>query len=329
MSAPTPAPELSIVVLSWNTKDLLEACLSSLRALGDRVSREVIVVDNASEDGSADHVASRHAWCLLIRNERNEGYARGNNVGIRAASGSKILLLNSDTEVQEGALDRLCAFLDEHPEHGAVGGGLRNPDGSIQPACMRFPTLLTALFFDMELERRWPENPATFRYFMRDYDHATSRDVDQPPGACLLVRRSALERIGLFDETLWLYFNDVDLCQRLWKAGYRIHYLVEACVVHRTGSSTKRFTRRVLEWQRNRRAYYRKWYGWFGERWIRLMIRWRALEERARIARLTATAADRSAARRELRELVRETMLPIEFLPVPGLDRDASTKPLR
>ena len=313
------APKLSIVTLSWNTQDLLRACLASLRTLDDEVAREVIVVDNASSDGSADMVAHEFPEVRLIRNAQNEGYARGNNIGMQESRGEYVLLLNSDTEVQQGTLDRLCWFLDENGNYGAVGGGLRNGDGTTQAACMRFPTRLTALFFDMELDRRWPENPVIHAYYMRDYDHETSRDVDQPPGACLCLRRSLLERIGLFDETLWLFFNDVDLCKRVWEAGARIRYLVEAPVIHHVGSSTAKFGRRIIEWQRNRRYYYRKHFGLLGGIYIDLMVRWRRLEERRKIKQ---SGAERAAIRRalgELDEMFREIMEPIERAETPAL----------
>lgn len=299
-------PELSIVVLSWNTRELLQSCLESLERAHDTVMRELIVVDNASADGSAEMVRERFPAAQLLVNARNEGYARGNNLGIAASRGEFVLLLNSDTEVRDGSLDKLVGFLREHRGHGAVGAGLQNADGSIQPCCMRFPTLLVPLFFDMNLDKRWPRNPVMRRYFMRDYDHRTSRDVDQPPGACLLLRREVLETVGLFDEELWLYFNDVDLCRRIRRAGWRIHYLVEAPVVHHVGQSTKRFSTRVVEWHRNRLAYYRKHYGRLGAAWVRLMVRWRAWEERRRLRAELRDPEERAAALRELAGIVRD-----------------------
>ncbi|MBK9384770.1 MAG: glycosyltransferase family 2 protein [Planctomycetes bacterium] len=305
-----PAPELSIVILSWNTRELLQRCLESLRQVRDGVRRELLVVDNASSDGSSEMVRERFPEARLLVNARNEGYARGNNIGIAATSGANVLLLNSDTEVRDGSLDKLVGFLRGHRAHGAVGAGLLNADGSVQPCCMRFPTLLVPLFFDMNLDKRWPRNPVMRRYFMRDYDHRTSRDVDQPPGACLLIRREVLEKVGVFDEELWLYFNDVDLCKRIRRAGWLIHYLVEAPVVHHVGQSTKRFSTRVVEWHRNRLAYFRKHYGRLGAAWVRCMVRWRAWEERRRLRRELRDAGEREAALRELEGIVRDIFAP-------------------
>jgi len=177
---------LSVVVLSWNTRDLLEACLRALFASDPPEPFEVILVDNASEDGSADAVARGFPQAVLVRNGMNEGYARGNNIGLRRCRGAYLLLLNSDTEVRPGALRTLTDFMDAEPDYGACGSQLLNPDGTLQRACMRFPGPLTLLFFDTFVEKLFPENPVVRRYFMRDFDHAASRDVDQPPGACFL-----------------------------------------------------------------------------------------------------------------------------------------------
>jgi len=129
---------LSVVILSWNTKDLLEACLGSIFSKEWNLDIEVIVVDNASEDGSSQMAATKFPEVMLIQNKKNEGYARGNNIGIRSCKGDHILLLNSDTEVRDGSFDKMVLFLEDNPEYGACGGQLINPDGSLQTACMRF-----------------------------------------------------------------------------------------------------------------------------------------------------------------------------------------------
>jgi len=256
---------LSVVVLSWNTRDLLRSCLRAIFASGPPDPLEVIVVDNASEDGSADAVAREFPEVVLVRNAVNEGYARGNNIGLRRCRGDYLLLLNSDTEVRPGALQALTAFLDENPDHGACGSQLLNPDGTLQRACMRFPGALTLLFFDTFLEKLFPENPVVRRYFMRDFDHASSRDVDQPPGACFLLRRAVVDRVGYLDEELFLFYSDVDYCKRIREAGWRIRFGSESKVMHHGGASTRRYRDFGLEWHRNRVAYFRKHYGLAGE----------------------------------------------------------------
>ena len=185
----TPQPEVSVVVLSWNTKDLTLACLRALHAETPRHSREVIVVDNGSTDGSADAIAAEFPQVTLQRNAENAGFSGGNNQGARLATGRRLCLLNSDTEVRPGALDRLVDFLIENPEYGAVAPKLVNPDGSVQRACMRFPGIGTALVYDTFLSKFPPGKWVDDRYYMRSFDHLTSQDVQQPPGACLMMGR--------------------------------------------------------------------------------------------------------------------------------------------
>ena len=256
--------DLSVIILSWNTRDLLEACLRSLEDSVQDVDFETVVVDNASEDGSLDLVTDRFPGVRLIVNAKNEGYARGNNIGIRAAKGDYLLLLNSDTEVEDHALDRMVGFLAENPDYGACGAQLFYPDGRVQRACMRFPTLATTLFFDTFIERLWPGNPVVRRYFMREFDHRSSIDVDQPPGACCMAPRSVVDLVGLLDEELWLFYNDVDWCLRIRRAGYKIRFLTEAQVVHHGGGSTRKYADFSLEWHRNRVRYFRKHFGLAG-----------------------------------------------------------------
>lgn len=302
--ASSDAPELSIVVLSWNTKDLLEACLRSLEALGaDEPSFEVIVVDNASSDGSADMVERDFPRVRLLRNPRNDGYAIGNNLGAARARGEFVLLLNSDTEVHPGALATLVGFMRDHPSHGACAPRLDWPDGRPQLSCKTFPTLGVAVFFDTCFERWFPRNRVLRRYFMREFDHTTSRDVDQPPGAALLVRRALWTELGGFDPELWLFFNDVDLCRRLWARGHKVAYVAEARILHHEGRSTRQFPEFGAMWHKNRMAYYRKTYGVFGALLARVMTTVRGFEEARRLARAGSPADERAAVWRAVREV--------------------------
>ena len=299
------SPKLSIVVLSWNTEELLRACLLSLRAI-DGVDHEVIVVDNASSDPSPDMVAHEFPDVRLIRNAKNVGYAEGNNVGIRAARGEHVFLLNSDTEVAPDAPRRLVEFLETHPEHGAVGARLLNVDGTTQRACMRFPTRWVAVGFDTWFGERFPLKGVIDRYFYRDFDHESSRDVDQPPGAAVVIPRRVFDEVGLLDPQLFLFFNDVDLCQRIWGRGYRVHYLHEAEVTHHGGASTSRYGDFALEWHRNRARYYLRAFGRTGFVLAKGMTTWRALEEWWRGARPLRDPDERAAATRAIRRVVDE-----------------------
>lgn len=234
-------PRLSIVVLSWNTRELLDACLSSLQAAGGLAWEDVIVVDNASADGSADLVAERFPTVRLVANGQNDGYAIGNNIGAARARGQYLLLLNSDTEVGPGVLESLVGFLDDHPRHGACAPRLVHANGQVQLSCKAFPGLATAVFFDTCFGRWWQRNREIPRYFMSEFDHLTSRDVDQPPGAALLVRRDLWNLLGGFDPELWLFFNDVDLCRRMAELGWRVAYRAELPILHHEGCSTRQF----------------------------------------------------------------------------------------
>ncbi|HET6204990.1 MAG TPA: glycosyltransferase family 2 protein [Planctomycetota bacterium] len=303
------APDLSVVVLSWNTREWLRRCLAALAADGTRLRRETIVVDNASSDGSPEAVEREFPWARCVRNARNEGYARGNNLGLALARGAFLCTLNSDAAVRPLALDRLVAYLRAHADCGAAAPKLLNPDGSVQPACMRFPRLSTALFFDTFLDRLFPRNGVVARYFMRDVDPGESRDVEQPPGACLVLRREAIEAVGPFDEDLWLFFNDVDLCLRLARAGWRIRYLAEAEVVHEKGASTSKYPRFAVEWHKNRLAYYRKHYGPAGALVVRAAVAARGIEEALRIRRRTPRGASRREEMRRLRLSLAEVLL--------------------
>ncbi len=296
-AADTPAatPRLSVVVLSWNTRELLAACLSSLRAVAHELAVQLIVVDNDSADGSADMVAERFPEALLLRNPTNDGYAIGNNLGAALARGEYLLLLNSDTEVRPGTLPALLAFLDGHPRHGACAPRLVNPDGTPQLSCKTFPTLGTAVYFDTFMDRRFPSNRVIPRYFMADFDHLSSRDVDQPPGAAFLIRRALWEQLHGFDPELWLFFNDVDLCRRLRAAGHSVAYVAEVTILHHEGRSTSQFPSMGALWHRNRLAYYRKAFGWRGTIIARVMSTVRGMEEVRTLRRNGAPPEARSA----------------------------------
>jgi GT2 family glycosyltransferase len=272
-------PDLSIIVLSWNTRDLLRECLEAVERGKGALSLETIVIDNASTDGSADLVAAEFPAAKLVRNDSNRGYARGVNQGLALATGAKVCLLGSDTRVAPDALPKLCAFLDAHPGAGAAAPRLVNPDGSIQRACMRFPTLKTVLWWDTFLAAWRPRSRELVRYQYLDWDHRGSRAVDQPPGTCLVLPRTVVEQIGPMDERLWLFFNDVDWALRLQKAGLQLWYVDEAEVVHHLGASTKRYTDFGAEWHRNRIAFYRKHYGFVGSALSKTVLVYAAIRQ--------------------------------------------------
>lgn len=217
---------ISVVLTHWNTRPLLYEALTSLQQTGPRTGLEVIVVDNGSTDGAASMVASEFPGYLLIANKENLGYARANNQGIACAQGVYVLLLGSDTVMREGTVERLAAYLDAHPETGAVSCRLLNPDGSPQLSCRRFPRLRDAVATYLNL------HALTGRYTMRGFDFGTTQVVEQPAATCLLVRRDLLRAIGGFDETYSILYTDVDLCRRISAAGRTIVYVADAEIVH-------------------------------------------------------------------------------------------------
>jgi len=301
-------PELSVVILSWNTEELLRRCLRALAEDGFPGEREILVVDNASRDGSAAMTAREFPRVRLLRQERNLGYAEGNNLGARAARGRWLCLLGSDTEVRPGALARLVDFLARHDEYGAAAPRLVSPDGETQRACMRFPGFFTALTFDNLFASSPPGRWVQDRYYMRDFDHLASRDVDQPPGTCLVTGRRLFLDLGGLDRELFLFFNDVDFCRRLRRRGAPIRYLAEAAVLHRGGASTGRYGRMAVQWQKDRLRYYRKWYGrWIGPL-VKLFVLERGLEEWFAIRRRHVRPEERRAAGRELAAAVKEVL---------------------
>lgn len=306
--------ELSIVIASWNTRELLRECLRSLRvdAGHSAYRREIIVVDNASEDGSAAMVETEFPDVVLIRNPENRLYSVAYNQGADLARGRYFCLLNSDIEVLPGSLDRLVAFLEEHPEYGAASPRLLNMDGTVQRSCSRFPTLADPLVDSTSLGRIPPGARLIRRRAMADFDHEHSRDVDQPPTACMVVHCGEYRRMGGLDPSLSLYFNDVDFCQRLWARGRRIRYLAEAAVYHHQGASTRELdrSRRNTLWFQDREAYFIKHHGWVGRMWMRGVLYAHVMELGARISLGPQPRAKARVSRRELLELARQCTAP-------------------
>ena len=319
--------DLSIIIVNWNTRDLLARCLDSVAAdrqpaLGQRdppaslqptthnpqpathnLQLEVFVVDNASTDGSADMVRARFPWVRLIENSENVGFAAANNQAIRHSRGRYILLLNSDTEVQPGALQALVDFMEGRPDAGAVGAQLLNPDGSRQLSCHPMLTPERELWRLLFLEKIWPR--ATYPWHR--WDAGTPRRVEVIKGACLLLRRLALDQVGLLDESYFMYTEEVDLCYRLAQKGWELWWLPQARVIHHEAQSTKQAAERMyLQLYRSKIQFFRK-FG--GERqaerfkwWLRL-----AYGPRAVVASLGAPFSPPWAARaRTYRRLLAE-----------------------
>lgn len=246
MKTPSPDPVLSICIVSWNVREVLRDCLESIRAAGPEIDYEVLVVDNASGDGSADMVESAFPEVSLIRGRRNLGFAAASNRAIRSARGRYLLLLNPDTLLREGSLEEMVRFLDLHPAAGGAGPRLLNPDGSLQPSIRALPNMTAALGEHTILGNLGLFRRARSAYLRREFDYGRPAIVEQPMGAALFLRREALDRVGLLDEGFFLYFEEVDLCRRLAEAGWPLWYNPAAEIVHRGGESTGRAGGRAL-----------------------------------------------------------------------------------
>jgi len=266
-----PPPDLSVCIVNWNTRTDLEQALTSVLDTEPSLALEVVVLDNASRDGSAEMVRSRFPGVALLRSSENLGFARGYNRAAGEAAGRHLLMLNPDTVVYAGALDKMVAFLDSHPKAGAVGPRLLNRDGTLQFSCRRFPRPMAAIFRNTVLGRLAPGNRFTRGYLMADWDHNAVREVDWVSGAAICIRRDTWHEVGGFDEGFFMYAEDMDWCLRAYQAGWRIYYLPEAVIVHRIGGgSDQRPAAMVLAFHRSMARFYRKHYA---ARWP-LVLRW-------------------------------------------------------
>ncbi len=239
---------VSICIVNWNTRELLAACLRSLAAWPPAEPHEILVADNDSADGSAEMVAADFPDVTLVRTGANLGFAAGNNVLLRRARGQWLLLLNPDTEIRpeldDRPIDTLIDHLRAYPQCAAVSARLVQPDGATQLSCRGFPTPLALAAEWTGLARLWPRTAGGYR--MRWFDHETEASVDQPMASCLLVRRSALRRVGLFDERFPIFFNDVDLSLRLVADGWTMDYQPAASILHLGGGTTRLVRRKMV-----------------------------------------------------------------------------------
>ncbi|TAL19753.1 glycosyltransferase family 2 protein [Patescibacteria group bacterium] len=224
--------ELSVIILNYNTKNLLKECLRGIRLASPRLALETVVVDNASTDGSAEMTLSEFPEARLIRAERNLGYAGGNNLGLKYAVGRYVMIMNPDILIWPGSLEALVSYLDAHPAVGLAGPRLTNPDGSVQPSCYRFHTPAIPVYRRTILGALPPARRALADFLMEDFDHQSEREVDWLLGGALCARRQAVEEVGPLDESFFLYFDDTDWCRRFWEKGWRVVYYPGSVMVH-------------------------------------------------------------------------------------------------
>jgi N-acetylglucosaminyl-diphospho-decaprenol L-rhamnosyltransferase len=265
--------DLSVIIVSWNVRDLLRRCLQSVLArtqvspdegtyqIGDR-EVEILIVDNASTDGSAEMVGDEFPHARLVANNENRGFTAANNQGLALSRGRYLLLLNPDTEIVGDALTTMLRYAEANREVGALGPRLLYPDGSTQSSRRRFPTFATALVESTVVQEWWQDNSILRRYYMADTADDAIQRVDWVVGACLLVRRQAFEQVGGLDEGYFMYSEELDWCRRIKAAGWEIAYLPTAAIIHHEGKSSEQVVpARHIYFQSSKVRYFRKHHG--------------------------------------------------------------------
>ena len=284
--------DLSIIIVNWNVEEYLRGCLSSLWAERQRkpgLEMEVLVIDNASRDNSRAMLKEEFRWVRLIPNEENRGFTAACNQGIASCQGRYILLLNPDTEVKENSLLTMVEYMGRHRDVAALGPKLLNHDSTVQSSRRRFPSLATALIESTPFQRWLPNLPLLRRFYCQDMSNDEVQDVDWLVGACLLLRREALDSVGPLDERFFMYSEELDWCYRAKAEGWRVVYIPSARVVHHYGrSSAQDLPRRHIYFNVSKWKFFAKHYGpIYGAiiRWYLLaMYLFQLLEEGSKLA---------------------------------------------
>ncbi|MFH1866796.1 MAG: glycosyltransferase family 2 protein [Patescibacteria group bacterium] len=224
--------KLSIIILNYKNAGLIKQCLKGLFTEPIKSAFEVIIIDNASGDGCLNMVTTNFPQVKTIQSEKNLGYAAGNNIGLREARGDYILILNPDVAVFGEALDQLVNFMEQNSKVGIASPKLVNPNGTVQMSAFTFPSFWLPIFRRTPLGY-WPRAEQQVKeYLLMDWDHKENKPVDWLLGACLIVRRQALEQVGLLDERYFLYVEDTDWCRRFWKNSWQVYYVAEVSMIH-------------------------------------------------------------------------------------------------
>jgi hypothetical protein len=255
--------DVSIVITTYNSRDYLKICIDSIKNNTPKYSREMIVVDDASTDGTQELVQKQYPEINYIRNSENIGYVRSNNIGIRASKGRYVLCLNNDALVLDGAINKLIDFMEINKNAGADGPKLLNSDKTIQLQCRRsFPAPMSSLYYFSGLSSLFPKNKLFGKYLLTYLDDKSTMEVDCLCGAAMVVRRDVLDKVGLMDESFFMYGDDIDWCYRIKQAGWKIYYVPEAEMIHYggRGGSRKQSYRNIFEFYRAMTVYYRKHY---------------------------------------------------------------------
>ncbi|MBI2845724.1 MAG: glycosyltransferase family 2 protein [Chloroflexi bacterium] len=267
--------DLSVIIVSWNVRDLLRQCLSSIDQSLKRknLSSEIIMVDNSSADGTPGMVREQFPEVVVVENQENIGFSKANNLGIKSSRGRYLLLLNPDTEVIDDALGRMVGYMETNPQVGALGPRLLDSQMEIISSRRRFPTLATAFMESTTLESWFPNHPLIRRYRRADQPEDQVQEVDWVVGAAILLRRAALERVGFLDEDFFMYSEELDLCYRLRRSGWKVIYFPLAQIVHHEGKSSEQaeaFKHR--QFQRSKILFFRKHHSLWAAETLRLFL---------------------------------------------------------
>jgi GT2 family glycosyltransferase len=246
--------DISVIIVNWNTRNLLHDCLNSIKETVRTVTFEIIVVDNASDDGSVSMVRDEFPEVTLIENTENRGFGAANNQAFAIMRGTYALLLNTDIVLTENAIHELFSFMETHPCAAMAGGQLLNQDGSKQNSIANFPTVLTLMTNMSLLEYLFPK-----RFPSKRYTHTEPIEIESAIGACLIVRKKAMDEVGTFDERYFFFFEETDWAYRMRSSGWKIYHVPTAMIYHLQGRSIGRNVRSRIEYYRSRYQFFKKW----------------------------------------------------------------------
>ncbi len=247
LTKPKSIIDLSIVIVNFNTVQFVTRCLDFIRKNPPEKKYEIFIVDNNSKDDSVAFIAKHYPEVTLIKNRTNFGYSYANNQAIVRSRGRYILVLNPDTIVTQGALNEMINFMDTHPDAGVGGAKMLNLNGSIQYSCRRFPTIFFVFFGRQSVILKFlPQNKISERYLMMEEDYTKNLEVDWVFGASMILRRKALEEVGIFDEDYFIFVEDTDLCYRMKKKGWKVYFIADAVIFHHLGVTRTRYWKTTL-----------------------------------------------------------------------------------
>ncbi len=258
--------DVSVIIVNYNTSDLLYQCVRSVYSQTTKSNCEVIVVDNNSSDGSVAMVQQKLSEVILVSNTVNRGFSKANNQGIRRSNGRYVLLLNSDTVILDNAIDKMVEFAEKHADVYGLGPKLLNSDGTLQKSHRAFPSIKFGVYKALGVQRLFPDNQTIKNYYSSDADYDKTIEVETLSAACLMIRKSVLEHIGLLDEQSFMYAEDADMCYRLRNAGGKVVFFPETEIIHHGGQSSQKNSYRAIL------AYYQAFFRFYDKYYFRRIL---------------------------------------------------------